>query len=379
MYNRIIVASDAFKGSLSSMEVAEAVEEGIHRVFPDCRVVKLDMADGGEGTMQALRRTLGGETVRIEVADPLGRPVIASYLILENGTAVLEMAQASGLTLLRPEERNPLETSTYGTGQLVADALKRGCRRFLVGIGGSATNDAGMGMLEALGVRFYDRSGLLLPGKGESLGKVADIRMDGICEGLLESDYTVACDVDAPFFGPKGAACVFAPQKGADEKMVEQLDKVLRHFSGVIETLLGKDVFALPGAGAAGGLGGCFVAFLSARLERGAEMVLDAMDFDGIISSADLVITGEGRIDSQTLGGKTPYGVMLRAGKMGIPVIAIGGSVALDPEAARKAGFKGVFAVTPEGMPLSEAMQKKTAMKNVSDTVERILKEIPRS
>lgn len=357
------------------MEIAEAVEEGIHRVFPDCRVVKLDVADGGEGTMQALSRAMGGETVKIEVADPLRRPVIASYVILENGTAVLEMAEASGLTLLRPEERNPMETSTFGTGQLVADALKRGCRSFLIGIGGSATNDAGMGMLEALGVRFYDRFGLLLSGKGESLGKVADISMDGICKGLLESEYTIACDVDAPLFGPKGAACVFAPQKGADEEMVELLDKGLEHFSRVIETLLGKDVSTIPGAGAAGGLGGGLVAFLSARLENGVQMVLDAMDFDCIIRYADLVITGEGRIDSQTFCGKTPYGVMLRARKKGIPVIAIGGSVDIAADEALEAGFKGVFAVTPEDMSLEEAMQKKTAMKNVSDTVERIIKK----
>lgn len=357
------------------MEIAEAVEEGIHRVFPDCQVVKLDVADGGEGTMQALRKAMGGETVKIEVADPLRRPVIASYVILENGTAVLEMAEASGLTLLRPEERNPMETSTFGTGQLVADALKRGCRSFLIGIGGSATNDAGMGMLEALGVRFYDRFGLLLSGKGESLGKVADISMDGICKGLLESEYTIACDVDAPLFGPKGAACVFAPQKGADEEMVELLDKGLEHFSRVIETLLGKDVSTIPGAGAAGGLGGGLVAFLSARLENGVQMVLDAMDFDCIIRSADLVITGEGRIDSQTFCGKTPYGVMLRARKKGIPVIAIGGSVDIAADEALEAGFKGVFAVTPEDMSLEEAMQKKTAMKNVSDTVERIIKK----
>ena len=376
MYNKIIVASDSFKGSLSSLGVAEAAAKAIHEIEPQCEVAKVDVADGGEGTMDALRRTLGGEKISIEVADPLGRPIQASYVILEDGvTAVLEMAVASGLPLLAPAERNPLRTSTFGTGQLIADALKKGCRKFLVGIGGSATNDAGMGMLQALGVRFYDAAGAELQGRGESLEKVANIDMSGLCNGLKESEFIVACDVEAPLYGPTGAAYVFAPQKGADPAMVERLDKGLKHFSEVAFNSLHttEDYAKSPGAGAAGGLGFGFIAFLNARLERGIEMVLDAIGFDQLIEGASLVITGEGRVDTQTLTGKTPYGVLKRAMKQGIPVVAIGGSVTLDQQAALDAGFAGVYAVTPAGMPLEIAMQPSVAAENICNTVRNIL------
>ena len=375
-YNKIIVASDSFKGSLSSLDVAEAAAKAIHEIEPQCEVVKVDVADGGEGTMDALRRTLGGDKISVEVSDPLGRPVQASYVILEDGvTAVLEMAVASGLPLLASDERNPLRTSTYGTGQLIADALNRGCRKFLVGIGGSATNDAGMGMLQALGVRFFDAEGEELQGKGESLEKVEDIDISGLCYGLKESEFIVACDVEAPLYGPDGAAHVYAPQKGADPVMVELLDNGLRHFSEIVLRSLQtpEDYSKTPGTGAAGGLGFGFVAFLSARLERGIEMVLDAIGFDSIIENADLIITGEGRVDSQTLTGKTPYGVLKRAMRQGIPVVAIGGSVALDQKAAREAGFAGVYAATPAGMPLETAMRPSVASDNIYNTVRNIL------
>lgn len=375
-YNKIVVASDSFKGSLSSLDVAEAAGKAINEGYPQCEVVKVDVADGGEGTMDALRGTLGGEKIALEVSDPLGRPIQASYVILDDGvTAVLEMAAASGLPLLAASERNPLKTSTYGTGQLVKDALSRGCRKFLVGIGGSATNDAGMGMLQALGVRFYDASGVELQGKGQSLEKVENIDMAGLCPGIAEAEFIVACDVEAPLFGPTGAAYVFSPQKGADPAMVEILDNGLRHFSQVSLRSLNseKDYSKTPGAGAAGGLGFGFIAFLNARLERGIEMVLDAIGFDSIIEGADLIITGEGRVDSQTLTGKTPFGVLQRAKKQNIPVVAIGGSVTLDAHAALDAGFAGVYAVTPAEMPLETAMRPDVASENISNTVRNIL------
>ena len=375
-YNKIIVASDSFKGSLSSLDVAEAAAKAINEVYPECDVVKVDVADGGEGTMDALRGTLGGEKITVEVSDPLGRPVHASYVILDDGvTAVLEMATASGLPLLTPDERNPLKTSTYGTGQLIADALNKGCRKFLVGIGGSATNDAGMGMLQALGVRFFDADGNLLQGKGESLELVQSIDMNSLCKGLSDSEFIVACDVDAPLYGRKGAAYVFAPQKGADPDMVQQLDMGLKHFADKVLSFNGTsvDYSHTPGAGAAGGLGFGFIAFLNARLERGIEMVLDAIGFDSIIENADLIITGEGRVDSQTLTGKTPFGVLKRAMKQDIPVVAIGGSVTLDPKAALEAGFAGVYAITPVGMPLETAMRPDVASENISNTVRNIL------
>lgn len=374
MYKKIVIASDSFKGSLSSLDVADASERGIRQVAPQCDVVKVDVADGGEGTMDALRHTLGGEKIFVEVSDPLGRMIKAPYVMLEDGvTAVLEMAAASGLPLLSPQERNPLKTSTYGTGSLIADALDRGCRKFLVGIGGSATNDAGMGMLEALGFRFMDVDGNLLQGRGESMERVHTIDASYVHPALSQSRFTVACDVDSPLYGPKGAAYVFAPQKGADGLMVERLDRGLEHFSEAVKVFNGKDVSTLPGAGAAGGLGGAFVAFLDAVLERGVEMVLDAISFDSVIEGADLVITGEGRIDSQTLTGKTPYGVMLRARRQGIPVVAIGGSLALTVEDALKAGFASVAAVTPEGMSLKDAMNPETASVNVMQTVRSLI------
>lgn len=371
---RIVVASDSFKGSLTSEEVAQNVEAGICHVCPSCKVDTVCVADGGEGTTEALCRTLGGELVQVTVSDPLGRPVRASYAVLADGrTAVMEMSEASGLPLLKECERNPLKTSTYGTGELIADALKRGCRRFLIGIGGSATNDAGMGMLTALGFRFLDADGNVLPGIGESLNYVADIDDSEVLPAVSEAGFTVACDVDAPLYGPRGAACVFAPQKGADPDTVKVLDEGLRHFSDVMIRCMGKDVGELPGAGAAGGLGGGFVAFLNATLTPGIEMVLDAIDFDAVISGADLVITGEGRIDSQTLGGKTPYGIMLRAKKQGIKVAAIGGSVGLDDASARAAGFDFICQATPDDMPLETAMLKDIASANVRNAAEKIM------
>lgn len=369
---RIVVASDSFKGCLTSCQVAEAVECGVHEVFPDCEVIKLNVADGGEGTMLALSDSVGGERVAVQVHDPLGRPMTAHYLMLRDGvTAVMDMSSASGLTLLRPEERNPMRTSTYGTGELIKDALSKGCRRFLVGIGGSATNDAGMGMLSALGFRFLDKGGTLLGGVGESLSEVHFIDMSEVPEAILESEFTVACDVDSPFCGPDGAAYVFAPQKGADRHMVEELDKGMSHFAELMKAVTGKDVCRVSGAGAAGGLGGAFSVFLNARLERGVDMVLDAYDFDRLIEGADLVITGEGRIDSQTLTGKTPYGVMKRALRQGIPVVAIGGSVADLPALG---GFDAIYQVTPENMDLPYALEPEIASQNICRTVVSFLR-----
>lgn len=372
---KIVVASDSFKGSLTSLEVAAGAEQGIHEVFPECEVVKVNVADGGEGTMDALRSTLGGQWVTVAAADPLGRPRDVSYVVLSDGkTAVIEMSAASGLPLLEPQERNPMLTSTFGTGEMIVDALSRGCRRFLVGIGGSATNDAGMGMLEALGFRFIDKDGKVLPGRGESMSEVVDIDMSHVSPEVKESEFIIACDVDSPFCGPRGAAYVFSPQKGADPQMVAELDAGMEHLAEVIARVVGKDIRNIPGAGAAGGLGGGFLAFLNSRLERGIEMVLDAIAFDDIIRGSDLVITGEGRVDSQTLTGKTPYGIMKRAQKQNIRTVAIGGSVKLGDD-DDVSGFDSIWPVTPEGMPLEEAMKAETASANVRETVKKIMLE----
>ena len=360
---KIVVASDSFKGSLTSSQVADAVEQGVHEEFPDCEVIKLAVADGGEGTMDALLATLGGQVIETGVQDPLGRPINARYAIINSTTAVIEMSRASGLPLLKPDERNPLKTSTYGTGQLVADAISKGCRKIIMGIGGSATNDAGTGMLEALGYRFMDAEGNVLKGRGESLGKIRHIDSSNAVEGLKDSIFIVACDVDSPFCGLQGAAHVYAPQKGATPEMVMELDEGMLAFSRLIYNETGTDIMNIKGAGAAGGLGGALKAFLDADLKKGADMVLDAIGFDQMIEDADLVITGEGKIDGQTLTGKLPYAVARRASGRNIPVMAICGCTEVDSLPC----FVSICPVTPQEMPLEQAMQPDIAMENIKE------------
>ena len=372
IFHKVVVASDSFKGCLTSMQVAEGVEAGIRKCCPDCQVVKLAVADGGEGTVDALLETMGGRRVSAEVSDPLGRPCMAEYAILSDSyTAVMEMSSASGLTLLKHEERNPLLASTYGTGQMIADALDRGCRRFLIGIGGSATNDAGMGMMEALGCRFLDEDGNALRGCGEALSRVVTLDMSDLRPEAGESEFIVACDVDSPLHGPQGAAYVYGPQKGATSEMLIRLDDGLRNMSDLIVREMGIQVADMPGAGAAGGLGGAFKAFLNAELRKGAEMVLDAIGFDEIIKDADLVITGEGRIDAQTMTGKLPYAVARRAGAQGIPVLAICGRAEIQSHPS----FTAICPVTPPETPLQTALQPSVATLNIMNTLARIYKK----
>ena len=369
---KIVVASDSFKGSLSSRAVAEAAVRGIRQMMPVCEVVGVNVADGGEGTVDAVVEALGGKIVTATVNDPLGRPILARYGVVGK-MAVIEMAAASGLTLLTDEERNPWLTSTYGTGEIIMDAVKRGCRDFLVGLGGSATNDAGMGMLQALGFRFYDIDDQeIIDGCGGRLQDVARIDDTGVMDAVRQCRFTVACDVDTPFCGSEGAAYVFAPQKGADMEMVARLDSGMVSFAKVIEKTYGIDVTSMAGAGAAGGMGGGFYVFLNATLKRGVDMVLDAIAFDSIIRGADLVITGEGKIDYQTVKGKTAAGVLARAKAQDIPVVAIAGRVEMCDSVAQM-GFAGVYAIWEEEMPLEVAMQSNTAAANVEKTVKKIV------
>lgn len=369
---KIVVASDSFKGSLSSREVAEATVRGIRQMMPVCEVVGVNVADGGEGTVDAVVEALGGKIVTATVNDPLGRPILARYGVVGK-MAVIEMAAASGLTLLTDEECNPWLTSTYGTGEIIMDAVKRGCRDFLVGLGGSATNDAGMGMLQALGFRFYDIDDQeIIDGCGGRLQDVARIDDTGVMDAVRQCRFTVACDVDTPFCGSEGAAYVFAPQKGADMEMVARLDSGMVSFAKVIEKTYGIDVTSMAGAGAAGGMGGGFYVFMNATLKRGVDMVLDAIDFDSIIRGADLVITGEGKIDYQTVKGKTAAGVLARAKAQDIPVVAIVGRVE-KCESVEQMGFAGVYAIWEEEMPLEVAMQSNTAAANVEKTVKKIV------
>ncbi len=402
MMKKIVVASDSFKGSLSSAQVAECAEKGILSVYPDCLVVKVSVADGGEGTVDALIDALSGQKVEVEVSDPLGRKIRSSYGIFNSQegipVAVLEMSSASGLPLLAVSERNPWQTSTLGTGEMIMDAIGKGCRKFLIGIGGSATNDAGTGMLSALGFRFLDKQGQEVFPCGGNLGEIACVDSSLVPSAVLESEFVVACDVDTPFCGPVGAAYVFAPQKGADSQMVERLDRGMASFASVVEKYLCEDssLFAgssdrqdlshefrtRPGTGAAGGLGGGFLAFLNARLERGADMVLDAINFDEHIAGADLVITGEGKIDFQTSKGKTPHGVMARAARQHIPTIAIGGAVELVEdsfaEQAESSVFAAAFPIVSGPVDLEEAMKPSVAARNVQATVARIMNLIKR-
>lgn len=370
---RIIVAPDSFKGSLTAAQVAEACRLGILDEFSAAEVVCLPLADGGEGTVDALSASAGMMKVKCRVSDPLMRPVEAWYAISSDGrSAVMEMAAASGLTLLSESERDPLQTSTYGTGEMILDALRRGCRRFFIGIGGSATNDAGMGMLRALGYRFADASGNPLEGRGSDLSRVVRIDVSGADPRLRESSFTVACDVGNPLFGPNGAAYVFAPQKGADEETVMQLDIGLRDFASVIMRDMRVDVSSIPGAGAAGGLGAAFCAFLGADLRKGIEMVLEAVGFDRAIAGASLIFTGEGSVDAQSLMGKVVSGVSSHAREAGVPVVVLGGKVA-DRVALAKAGLTALPVVSGP-MPLPQAMRPEVAEANVRDTAGAVMR-----
>lgn len=366
---KIILAIDSYKGCLTSKEVEECVAQALRERFPSCEVVSVPVADGGEGLLDALAGILDMQTIQVEVHDPLMRVHNARYGILDDGvTAVIEMAEASGLPLLDVEERNPMRTSTFGTGELIADALCRGCRKFLMGIGGSATNDAGMGMLEALGVRFYDESGNELSASGEAMCRIS--RMDLSCmDGRLAgAEFQVACDVGNPFCGKEGAAYVFGRQKGATPEQIMRLDAGMEHFASVVRRSLGKDVIGLSGAGAAGGLGGALWAFLDACLLPGIDVLLEAARFDEELSDADWVITGEGRSDSQTLMGKVPFGVLKHARCFGVPVCLLSGRIEAK-ETLREAGFAQLVEASPADMPLAEAMKPETARKNIRQAI----------
>ena len=368
---KIVIASDSFKGSLSSIEVAQAATRGIKSVYPDCEVIAVNVADGGEGTVEAVVEALGGEIVTTTVSDPLGRPIQARYGIAGN-KAIIEMAAASGLTLLRPEERTPWLTSTHGTGELIMDAMHRGCRQFLIGIGGSATNDAGTGMLQAMGFHFYDHQNQEIEHCcGGTMHLIARIDDSEVAEGVRQSQFTVACDVDTPFCGKDGAAPIFAPQKGADPDMVARLNASMASLAEVIENKYHINIVPVAGAGAAGGMGGGFRAFLNATLQRGIDMVLNAIEFDQMIAGADLIITGEGKIDFQTAKGKTAAGVLARAKAQDIPVIAIGGCVERC-ESVEQMGFAGIYPITEEKLPLEIAMQAEVAAMNVEKTIKKI-------
>ena len=368
---KIVIAPDSFKESMTAIEAAEAIERGWRRVFPNDTFSLVPMADGGEGTVQSMVDATGGHFVEREVQDPLGKPVLAKYGILGDGkTAVIEMAEASGLGLVPKAERNPLITTTYGTGQLILDALQADVTKILIGIGGSATNDGGAGMLQALGGRLLDQSGAELPFGGAALADLSTIDLSDLDPRVKNLEIIAACDVDNPLTGALGASAIFGPQKGADEGMVQELDRALSHFAEVIRKDLGVDVETTPGAGAAGGLGAGLMAFLQAKLMKGVDIVIEHTDLKAKMRGAELVITGEGGIDAQTRFGKTPYGVAKTAKALGIPVIAIAGHVKEDSRKLYEHGFQALFSIVQGACSLDDALRD--GAKNLEATTENI-------
>ena len=367
---KIVVAPDSFKGSVSALEAASAIEQGLRRVFPDAVIEKIPMADGGEGTVQSLVDATGGHLQTRSVLAPLENEVDAQFGILSDGeTAVIEMASASGLTLVEPNERNPLRTTTYGTGQLIHTALEAGCRRLIIGIGGSATNDGGAGMAEALGVRLLGRNGKQIPRGGGNLSQLMSIDVTGLHPAIAETETVVACDVNNPLTGPNGASYVYGPQKGATPEMIETLDGHLAHFDEILTQTLGKSFNDIPGAGAAGGLGAGLMAFLNAELRLGVDIMIDAVNLKERVKGAAIVFTGEGQLDFQTAFGKTPVGVAKVAKAHDIPVIAIAGGVAEGAEAVYDAGIDAMLGIVQEPMSLENAVTD--APRLIADTAEQ--------
>lgn len=372
---KIVIAPDSFKGSLTALEVADAAARGVEAIDPEAEVVEVPMADGGEGTVQSLVDATGGSLITERVTGPLGDPVDAIYGLLgDDESAVIEMAAASGLPLVPEDRRNPLKTTTCGTGELIAAALDEGRRKLIVGIGGSATTDAGAGMAQALGVRLLDENGEQIGYGGEELARLATIEMSEADPRLQDAEIRVACDVDNPLYGERGAAHVYGPQKGASPEDVEVLDENLRHFADIVQRDLGLDVRDIPGAGAAGGLGAGLVAFCGATLEPGIEIVIDAVDLPSAMRGADLCITGEGAVDASTAYGKTPAGVASVAMKQDVPVIAIAGGVAFDAVSLHDRGFHALASILNRPMSLAEAMESVQAEKMIAFTAEQMVR-----
>lgn len=362
---------DSFKGSMTSLEAGCAAAEGIHRADPAAEIEIRALADGGEGTVEALISNMNGKIRAIQVTGPLGDPVTCEYGVIEKtGTAVIEMAGAAGLVLVPEDRRDPLYTTTYGVGEVIRDAIEQGCRRFIVGIGGSATNDGGAGMLQALGYGLLDEKGEQIPYGAAGLKDLKKISEESVIPELAECRFRVACDVTNPLCGDQGCSAVFGPQKGATPVMITQMDRWLRHYAKMAE-----DKYPAADAecaGAAGGLGFAFLTFLDAALESGIDIVLEETHMDDCIKKADLIITGEGRMDGQTAMGKAPVGVARLAKKYGKTVIALAGSVTRDARACNEAGITAYFPIVRSAVTLEEAMKKENAKENMADTAEQV-------
>ena len=380
---KIVIAPDSFKGSVSSAAACEAIAEGIRRVIPEAKIVSIPMADGGEGTVDALVQSTGGQFRTLEVTGPLGEPVDAAYGILgtpeskdksKTMTAVIEMSAAAGLTLVPKDRRNPLRTTTHGVGQLIRDALDQGCRDFIIGIGGSGTNDGGTGMAQALGVRFLDQnqSEITDPMTGARMGRVDSIDITQLDSRIAESNFVVACDVQNPLLGPTGATRTYGPQKGADTEAVEILENNMTHIITKIEKLVSKTIRDIPGTGAAGGIGSSLIAFTDAQLQSGIDIVLRYSRFAERAAGADLIFTGEGRIDGQTIYGKTIAGVASAAQQLTIPVIALAGAIGPDAHKVLDIGVSAYLPITSGPITLAQAILN--AHDNLANTAEQVIR-----
>jgi glycerate 2-kinase len=373
---KVVIAMDSFKGSLSSVDAGNSVKEGILSVC-DAQVIVKPLADGGEGTVDALLEGMGGSKVQIAATGPLGDKVTCTYGILgKSQTAIIEMAAAAGISLIPKEDLNPLYTTTYGVGEMVRDAIHRGCRDFIIGIGGSATNDGGIGMLQALGYIFYDSEGNPVGSGGREAARITDISSAGALQELKECRFMIACDVTNPLYGPYGASRVFGPQKGATPEIVEILDNGLEHFSKVVKKILGKDTAVVPGTGAAGGLGYAFLTFLNATLESGIKIILREIGLEADIKDADFIITGEGQLDFQTAMGKAPVGVAKLAKKHGKRVIAFAGSTTKNAYKCNEEGIDAYFSILQCPMTVQEAMEFDIARENLFSTTAQVFRII---
>ena len=371
---KIVIAIDSLKGSLSSMEAGHAIEQGIRNVLPETKVLVKPLADGGEGTTEALVEGLGGDMVQVQVHGPLETPVNAAYgVIRESNTAIMEMAAAAGIILVGKDKR-PLDATTYGVGEMIRDAITRGCREFIIGIGGSATNDGGVGMLQALGYAFLDKDGKqVLPG-ARGLKDITEITDAYVIPELAECKFRVACDVTNPLCGELGCSSIYGPQKGATPEMIQDMDQWLGAYAELAKERFPKADPKYPGTGAAGGMGFAFLTFTDAVLESGINIVLDETKLEDYIKDADLVITGEGRMDGQTAMGKAPVGVAKLAKKYGKKVIAFAGAVQRDARACNDAGIDAFFPILRGVVTLEEAMKNENAKQNLADTAEQVIR-----
>ncbi|WP_126425824.1 glycerate kinase [Brevibacillus marinus] len=355
---KIVIAPDSFKGSLSAPQLCAHIRKGVLRACPSASVLEIPLADGGEGTMENIVHATNGTITDVVVRGPLGEPTKAAYGVLGDGqTVVIEMAQASGLPLLKEHEKNPLLATSYGTGELIRHALDAGYRRFIIGLGGSATNDGGAGMLRALGLRFLDSAGRPLAEGGAALAELACIDDAAWDQRISEASFLIASDVTNPLCGPSGASAVFGPQKGATPEMVARLDRALARFAEVVERQTGKAIRDVPGSGAAGGMGAALLAFMGAEMRPGIDLLLETVQFEQRIRDADLIITGEGRLDSQTLAGKVIAGVCRRAGQFAIPTVALCGGMELSAEQCDQLGLVAGFSLVPGPCTLEQAKE----------------------